>query len=112
MQREIKKYLFDILQFINSIQEFTKEIKSYSEFKNNNVVFRAAERELEIIGKLINRIKKTDSNIVISNSSKIIALRNRLAHDYENINDDIIWGIIKNHLSPLKSEIENLLTQP
>lgn len=109
MQREIKKYLFDIIECINSIEDYTKNIKTYSDFRNSKVIFRAVERELEIVGEIIVRIKKSEPDLNIINTAKIIGLRNRIAHDYENINDDIIWGIIKNHTTPLKSEVQNLL---
>ncbi|HNR18787.1 MAG TPA: DUF86 domain-containing protein [Bacteroidia bacterium] len=109
MQREVKKYLFDILECINSIEEYTFNVTTYSEFKNNKKTYRAVERELEIIGEVIVRLRNSHSEVIINNSAKIIGLRNRIAHDYENVNDDIIWGIIKNHILPLKKEVQNLL---
>jgi uncharacterized protein with HEPN domain len=38
-----------------------------------------------------------------------VDLRNRVIHAYDSINNEIIWGIVINHLPKLKSEIENLL---
>ena len=109
MQREIKKYLFDILDCINSIEDYTVNTKTYSEFNNSKKTFRAVERELEIIGEIIVRLRDSKAEVNIVNSAKIIGLRNRIAHDYENINDDIIWGIYKNHVPLLKKEIQDLL---
>lgn len=35
--------------------------------------------------------------------------RNRIAHGYDKISDDLIWSIVINHLSKLKKEILELM---
>jgi uncharacterized protein with HEPN domain len=42
-------------------------------------------------------------------SRKIIDLRNRIIHGYDTIADEVIWGIIINHIPILKKEIESIL---
>ena len=51
------------------------------------------------------------NDIEITNSKRIIATRNQVAHAYDAVNNAIIWGIVINHLPKLKSEIEQLLKQ-
>ncbi|MCY7352310.1 MAG: DUF86 domain-containing protein [Cytophagaceae bacterium] len=51
---------------------------------------RAVEREFEIIGEAINRIRKSNEGPEIRNASKIVALRNQIIHAYDNISDEII----------------------
>ena len=70
---------------------------------------RAVERNIEIIGEALSRILNRDETIVITDSRKIVDTRNRIIHGYDSVSDDIIWGIIINHLSILKIEIEGLL---
>jgi len=48
-----------------------------------------------------------DDSIELSNSRKIVNTRNRIIHGYENVSDEIIWGITIKHLPILKAEIEN-----
>jgi uncharacterized protein with HEPN domain len=67
------------------------------------------ERNLEIIGEAVSRILKINSDFQISNSRKIIDTRNKIIHSYDNVSDEIVWGIIINHLPKLKSEIDSLL---
>ncbi|MCK5211038.1 MAG: DUF86 domain-containing protein [Cyclobacteriaceae bacterium] len=67
------------------------------------------ERELEIIGEAINRILKIDSDINISDSRRIVDLRNWVIHGYDNVDDLIIWGIISRDIPNLKTQIENLI---
>lgn len=67
------------------------------------------ERNIEIIGEAMSRILKVNPQIEISNSRKIVDARNKLIHGYDEISDDVIWGIVVNNLPILKSEVENLL---
>ena len=72
---------------------------------------KAVERNLEIIGESLNTILKLESNIQITNARQIVDLRNKLIHEYDKIDDVIIWGIVKKHLVLLKEEINNILLQ-
>jgi len=45
----------------------------------------------------------------LSNSRKIIDVRNRIIHGYDSVSDDIIWTIIHESIPELKKEIEILL---
>lgn len=72
---------------------------------------RAVERNIEIIGEAISRILKLEPEIKISNSRKIVDARNKIIHGYDEISDDVIWGIVVNNLPVLKSEVENLLPE-
>jgi uncharacterized protein with HEPN domain len=60
MQPEDLKYLYDVQTSIQSIKDFTIDIKSFQDFDNNKLVKRAVERELEIIGEAINRLLKNE----------------------------------------------------
>jgi len=57
----------------------------------------------------MNRILKLDSEIIISNSRKIVDVRNRIIHGYDSVSDDVIWGIVIKNLSVLQKEVEELL---
>ncbi|MCX6187448.1 MAG: DUF86 domain-containing protein [Bacteroidetes bacterium] len=110
MVDEIKTYLFDIIKAINEIESFfDNKPKRFDEFIADTKTKRAVERNLEIIGEAINRIIKIDNSISINNSRKIIDTRNRIAHGYDTVSDDIIWGIVINHLPKLKEEVSSLL---
>lgn len=72
---------------------------------------RAIERDLEIIGEATNRILKTDETINISNARNIVGLRNQIIHAYDNIQDEIIWGILIKNIPLLKTEVLELLNR-
>ena len=109
MQLEVKKNLHDIMVSIESIEEFTLNIKNFSDFKSNKLVKRAVERELGIIGEAVNRIKKIDPDFTIENERKIIGLRNIVIHGYDKVDDAIVWGVIKKHLPVLKKQVLEII---
>lgn len=110
MNIDIKTWLYDILMAIEEIEGFLSDIpKDFFAYQNNLKTKRAVERNIEIIGEAMNRVLNLDSSIELTNSRKIVDTRNRIIHGYDNVSDDIIWGIIIKHLPLLKSEIETLL---
>jgi len=110
MKLEVKKYLFDIKESIDSIQNYLGDQRDFSVYVSNKMLRRAIEREFEIIGEAMNRIEKVDSSINISSKKQIISMRNRVIHGYDKIDNEIVWGIIVRHLPTLKEEIESLIT--
>ena len=110
MESEIKVWLFDILQSIEEIEKyFAGKPMLLENFRNDNKTKRAVERNLEIIGEAIGRILKKEPSIQITSARKIVDTRNRITHSYDAVSDDLIWGIIINHLPKLKEDISRLL---
>jgi len=109
MKRELKKYLFDIITSIYSINDFLGEKPIFSEYQKNKLLRRGVEREIEIIGEAMNRILKMDPDFHIENARQIVDARNWVIHGYDKVDDVVIWGIISSHLPKLKKEIEEYL---
>lgn len=112
MDNNIKTWLFDILSSINEIESYYIETpKSFEFYQNDLRTKRAVERNIEIIGEAMSRILKHDDTIEISNSRKIVDVRNRIIHGYDSVSDDVIWGILIKNLPDLKKEVEKLLNE-
>lgn len=112
MNREIKTWLFDILQSIKEIESYyTDRPKDFAEYEKDVKTKRAIERNIEIIGEAVNRILKNNDRIHITNAQQIVGTRNRIIHGYDKISDDMIWSIVINHLPKLKSEVERILKE-
>jgi uncharacterized protein with HEPN domain len=112
MDEKILKWLFDIKLCIDEIDSFfNSNEKDFFQYKNNRMLKRAVERNLEIIGEAVNRIITRDSSFAenITNSKAIIGLRNQVIHAYDNISDENIWSILTSHLPKLKTEVEELI---
>ncbi|MDB4927392.1 HepT-like ribonuclease domain-containing protein [Mucilaginibacter sp.] len=109
MQREIKKYLFDILTCIENIETFIGKSKAFEDFKKNMMLQHAVERNIEIIGEAVNNLLKIHPEINITNARRMVDARNKIIHGYDGIQPEQIWNIIINHLPSLKLEVQNLL---
>ena len=109
MDIEIKKYLFDIKESIDSIEKYLGDKRDFKVYVADKMMRRAIEREFEIIGEAMGRIEKLDSTLNISSKRQIISMRNRVIHGYDKIDNEIIWGTIVRHLPTLKIEIQDLL---
>jgi uncharacterized protein with HEPN domain len=101
------KYLFDIQSAISMIELFMQSITSFEDYKNDLKTQSAVERQLAIIGEVVNKLSQ--EGVKLANAKKMIDFRNRLIHSYDNIDNSIVWVIIKRHLPILKTEIESLL---
>ena len=112
MDHNIKTWLYDILSSINEIESYFIETpKMFEIYQNDLRTKRAVERNIEIIGEAMSRILKENSEIKISNSRKIVDVRNRIIHGYDSVSDDVIWGIVIRNLPVLQNEVENLLNE-
>jgi uncharacterized protein with HEPN domain len=110
MDTEIKTWLYDILQSIKEIESyFDDKPRKFEDYIKDIKTKRAIERDIEIIGEAVNRILKKDKKFKIEHAQKIIGTRNRIAHGYDKISDDLIWSIVINHLPKLKIEVTDLI---
>ena len=110
MDDTVKTWLYDILSSINEIESyFVDTPKLFGIYQNDLKTKRAVERNIEIIGEAMSRILKEDNHVEISNSRKIVDVRNRIIHGYDSVSDDVIWGIVIKNLPLLQKEVEVLL---
>jgi len=102
---KVDKYLFDIQSAISLIESFTQSIDSFENYRNDLKTQSAVERQLGIIGEVVNKLKHENSNFPLSNAKQMIDFRNRLIHSYDNIDCSIVWVIIRKHIPILKEEV-------
>ena len=106
MQEKVLKYLSDILQAIELIEDFTQLVLSFDEYVRDLKTQSAVERQLGIIGEAVNKFDLLEPDNSLMNARKIVGFRNRLIHAYDAIDPSMIWAILKNHLTPLKEEVK------
>jgi uncharacterized protein with HEPN domain len=109
MDNKVNAWLEDVERSINEIFDFLPEQRDFLVYQKDLKTKKAVERNIEIIGEAINRILKfKDAKYEIVNAQKIIDTRNRIAHEYDSISDEVIWTIIIKELPELKKEIIRL----
>ncbi len=110
MDHRINAWLEDILKSIDEIFDFLPDEKDFHEYQKDLKTKKAIERNIEIIGEAINRISKNKKfDYTINNAQKIIGTRNRIAHEYDSISDEVIWTIVLRELPQLKIEIKEII---
>ncbi|MEZ4739901.1 MAG: DUF86 domain-containing protein [Flavobacteriales bacterium] len=96
------KYWSDILTAITEIESFVQDIGTLNAFTKDIKTKRAVERSLAIIGEAMGMLTKQDPDLQVDSARAIVGMRNRLIHSYDNIDDRIVWEVVRNHLPLLK----------
>jgi uncharacterized protein with HEPN domain len=110
MQPKIKTFLYDIQQACLSLESFTQG-KTFEEYQQNELLRAGVERKLMVVGEAIYQILRLspDFELRISQSRQIIGFRNVLVHGYFAVEDETVWGIVKNDIPLLAKEVNHLL---
>ena len=101
--------LFDMLEASEKVQRFLKN-KTIEDFLEDDMLQAAVERNIGIIGEAARRLseelKQEHPEIPWR---KIIAQRNVLIHEYDDIDYKEIWVVATLHLSRLIDQIRPLI---
>jgi len=104
------KYLSDIIQAIELIEDFMNSITSYADYVNDLKTQSAVERQLGIIGEAVNKFDLLLPEESLEHARKIVGFRNRLIHAYDAVDSSMVWAIVKKQLSPLKDEAKKKIS--
>jgi uncharacterized protein with HEPN domain len=80
--RDVSVWLEDIMMAIGRIKQYIRKIKSIDEYKQSYIIVDATERNLEIIAEALKNAVKLQPGLAVSESKKIIGLRNIINHEY------------------------------
>jgi uncharacterized protein with HEPN domain len=107
-QRDVS-FVYDMLDSARSVRSMVGAAV-FQEFVQDRKLYRAIEREIEIIGEAANRIsidlKKAHPEVPWE---KIVGTRHRLAHEYDEIQLAIIYRIATVHMRDLIPQLEQIL---
>jgi len=109
MKRDILLFIEDILESINDIEEFSKDL-TQNKFFSNKEKQNAIVRSLEIIGEAAKNVPE-DFRIKYPNIEwqKVSGLRDVLIHAYFVTDLLRVWKVVKEDLPKLKKEIRKIL---
>ena len=108
-KREYKLFLKDIVENIDSIEEFTSNIESVEELENNKLVLFAVLKAFENIGEATKNIPPEIREKYPYFWKEISGLRDVIVHHYWGVDIEIIWDIIENELDELKILTKKIL---
>lgn len=100
-RREWRFYVDDMIGFAEKVQSFTDGMDQDT-FVSGALTYDVTLRNLELIGEaaahIPGAIRETYPEIPWRT---MVSTRNRIAHGYMGIDDDIIWDIIQNDIPVL-----------
>lgn len=106
MRKTNKLYLEQLLERIERIETIVTSIdkdRFYSEIINQDALIL----NLEVIGEICKRFTEEYKHSVPEVPwQKIQGMRNRLAHEYDGINLEIVWEAVTKFVPQLKAIIE------
>jgi uncharacterized protein with HEPN domain len=107
--RSVRPRLLDILQSIDVVNGAVAG-RDYASFQSDYVLKLAVERAIEIVSKAVRHIPASDrARYPQVPWRNVIAIGNKLRHEYQRVDPDIIWDIAQTHLPALRPVVEAIL---
>lgn len=113
MRLEARKYLYDVQEAAKLVSQFASG-KAFEDYEQNPMLRLAVERAFAIIGEALVQLARVDEQLAsrISEFRSIIAFRNILTHEYAQIDNRLVWGIVETKLPVLIHEVDALMDEP
>jgi uncharacterized protein with HEPN domain len=110
MRPEALKFLYDVLQACDLLEEFTQD-NAFDTYMNDALLRSAVERQFMIVGEAMFQALRIDPSLEdrISDARRIVNFRHVMVHDYATVDDRTVWGVVQRRLPTLRNEVEALL---
>jgi len=98
-----------MIKYIEEVKTYTENMTSH-EFLQDRKTMTACAFTVSQIGELAKDISDELQEKYKNIAWKAMrGMRNKIVHDYENIDLAVLWGTIEKSLPPLKLELEKIL---
>ncbi|MBX9924750.1 MAG: DUF86 domain-containing protein [Hyphomicrobiaceae bacterium] len=110
MHADSVKLLWDARSAADRVARFVSG-KSFEDYRSDEMLRSAVERQLEIVGEALGRLRRIDGETAASlpEIGRVIAFRNVLVHGYATIDDKIVWGVLEADLDNLRTRLQSLI---
>ena len=109
MLNKDKGWIEDIIENIKDIEIFTRNV-SHEEFLKSLEKQKAIYFSISVIGETVKRLS---DEFMIRNKdikwAEIAKMRDKLIHHYNDIDEEIVWKVIKSDIPILKKALKNEL---
>ena len=112
MNEKTKRRLHDALSACRVVRQFTDE-RNFTAYERDLMLRPAVERQLEIIGEALGQASHADETLEarLPELPRIVALRNRVIHGCDTVDDEIVWDIVQTNVPELAGRLEVLLEE-
>ena len=105
MPRSVLAYLSDISGACEAIGRFLSGV-DYAAYREAELTRSGVERQLILIGEAVNSLLRLEPTLAgrISHARLIVGSRNRLVHEYPQVDDEAVYSIVQHDAPVLRAE--------
>jgi uncharacterized protein with HEPN domain len=105
MPRSTAAYLADIIDACDGLAEVLAGV-DLEAYRARRAIRTSVEREFTIIGEAVGVLSRRDPALAarISHARLIVGFRNRLVHEYPQIDDEAVYSIAQHDAPVLRAE--------
>ncbi len=112
MSRDWRLYLDGIVVAADLVAEFTAGM-TLEKFVRDRRTYHATLRNLEITGEAVKKLPpEVYARAPEVPWKQIAGFRDRLAHGYFDLADEVIWEVIQRYFPPLRADADHLRSDP
>lgn len=109
----VADYLQHMLDAIDRAALHMQGLQSRAEFEQHAMASDAVVRCIEIIGEAATKITKSNTAFASAHPrlpwEAMSTMRNKLIHEYFEVDHEVVWQTVKNDLPELRAQIVELL---
>lgn len=112
MRPESAARIWDAREAATNIGDFVAG-KTEADFLDDLLLRSAVERQLEILGEALNRLRKDDHQTAqrVPDLDRIVGMRNVIAHEYGEVDYAIVWAVVTKRIPGLQAMLDALLQE-
>ena len=107
-QRKLSEFLDDILKALEAIEQFSAglSLESFADSEEKQLLIL---KNIEIIGEAVKSIpQEIREQYTQIPWKQIVGMRDRLVHQYWNVDEELVWDTVRTDLPLLKSVISQI----
>ncbi len=113
---QVAEYLEHVLEAIERASAHISDVLDAAAFEKDAKSQDAVVRNIEIIGEAAGKIAKVAPDFITQHPNipwqQIRGMRNRIIHDYFEVDYGVVWQTVKNDLPLLAGKLRALLPLP
>ena len=108
MIRAWRDYVSDILNSIQEVEDFISGM-DYEGFAADRKTVNAVVRSLEVMGEAAKRVPEpVRQQYPDIPWKRMTGMRDKLIHEYSGVDLEIVWGVVKTELPPVRPLVEQI----
>lgn len=103
-------YLKQIIDYVDKIEGYVSGI-GFEDFEKNGLLQDGVMRNIELIGETARKLSPLfwEKYRKVLPLAEAVSMRNRLIHEYDDVDLKIVWNTVKSDLVELREKIEKLV---